>query len=68
MVGLGSRARQKVVRQKPELGEGTVYIKADEACPYGFVYEVMRVCRGAGAGEIPVNGSGQPERQSSILQ
>lgn len=44
----------KVVRHKLELGGGTVYIKADEACPYGFVLDVMRACKGAGAREIRI--------------
>ncbi|MBN1570232.1 MAG: biopolymer transporter ExbD [Acidobacteria bacterium] len=45
---------RQLVREKWRLGGKRVYIKADEACSFGFVLEIMRSCKDVGAYEIRI--------------
>ena len=43
---------RRLVSSKKKLSSGRVYIKADVRCPYGWVLQIMRSCKSAGADEI----------------
>jgi biopolymer transport protein ExbD len=44
----------QIVRSNARFGSERVYIKADQACSYGVVMRVMRVCKNSGARDIRI--------------